>query len=108
MKKLLPFLALIAIACKQQKQSADLFVKNARVYTVDNNFDTVSAFVVTGGKIIAVGKTDSLDNIYDAKQVVDAGGKAVCRTRTDRQTRTRAAGGPGGAIELRQEALIEL
>ncbi|MEO6522981.1 MAG: amidohydrolase [Mucilaginibacter sp.] len=76
-KRLLPFLLIFIIACKSKKQSADLLVKNAHVYTVNNNFDTVNAFVVSGGKIIAVGKTDSLENIYEAKQIVDAAGKAV-------------------------------
>jgi len=77
LKRLLPILLIFVIACKSKKQSADLLVKNAHVYTVNNNFDTVSAFVVKGGKIIAVGKADSLENIYEAKQVVDAAGKAV-------------------------------
>lgn len=76
-KLLLPVLLLFIIACKQQKQSADLLVKNARVYTVNDKFDTVSAFLVKNGKIIAIGKTDSLEKIYDAKQIVDAAGKAV-------------------------------
>jgi predicted amidohydrolase YtcJ len=76
-RKFLPVLLLGLAACRPQKQSADLLIENARVYTVDNNFDTVSAFVVKNGKIIAVGKTDSLDKIYQAKQVIDAGGKAV-------------------------------
>lgn len=76
-KRLLPFFVIFIIACKSKKQSVDLLVKNAHVYTVNNRFDTVNAFVVTGGKIIAVGKTDSLENIYEAKQVVDAGKKAV-------------------------------
>jgi predicted amidohydrolase YtcJ len=74
---LLPILLISIIACKSKKQSADLLVKNAHVYTVNNNFDTVNAFVVSGGKIIAVGKTDSLEKIYEAKEVVDAAHKAV-------------------------------
>src|ERR1700712_248479 len=76
MKRFLPWLLLLA-ACKQQDYNADLLVKNAIVYTVDNNFSTADAFVVKGGKIIAVGKDDSLENIYKAHQVVDAGGRAV-------------------------------
>lgn len=73
----MPLLLLLAAACKQQDFNADLLVKNAIVYTVDNNFSTAEAFVVNGGKIIAVGKADSLENIYRAREVVDAGGKAV-------------------------------
>jgi len=77
MRKILPLLLLLAVACKQQDYNADLLVKNAIVYTVNNNFSTAEAFVVKGGKIIAVGKDDSLENIYKAHHVIDAGGRAV-------------------------------
>ncbi|MFI5160537.1 MAG: amidohydrolase [Sphingobacteriales bacterium] len=77
MKKLLPVLLLFAVACKQQDYNADLLVKNGVVYTVDGNFSTADAFVVKAGKIIAVGKDDSLEKIYKAHSVVDAEGKAV-------------------------------
>ena len=65
MKKLLPalLLPLLLAACKQKDYNADLLVKNAQVYTVDNNFSTASAFAVKGGKIIAVGATDDLPNL---------------------------------------------
>jgi predicted amidohydrolase YtcJ len=78
MKKLWPvLLAVFFAACQKKEYNADLLVKNATVYTVDSNFTTAEAFVVNGGKIIAVGKADSLEKIYFARQVVDAGGKAV-------------------------------
>jgi len=77
MRKFLPLLLLLAVACKQQDYNADLLVKNAIVYTVNNSFSTAEAFVVKGGKIIAVGNDDSLENIYKAHYVVDAGGRAV-------------------------------
>ena len=77
MRKIFPLLMLLVVACKQQDYNADLLVKNAVVYTVNANFSTADAFVVNGGKIVAVGKDDSLENIYKARTVVDAGGKAV-------------------------------
>src|ERR1700761_8570928 len=77
MKKLMPLLLLFIVACKQKDYNADLLVKNAVVYTVDKNFTTADAFVVTGGKIVAVGKADTLEEKYLARQVIDAGGKAV-------------------------------
>jgi predicted amidohydrolase YtcJ len=77
MRKFLPLLLLLAAACKQQDFNADLLVKNAVVYTVNNKFSTADAFVVNGGKIVAVGSDDSLESIYKARKVVDAGGKAV-------------------------------
>lgn len=76
MRRYLPLLLLLA-ACKRQEFNADLLVKNAVVYTVDNKFSIADAFVVNGGKIIAVGKDDSLELIYKARHVIDAQGKPV-------------------------------
>ncbi|WP_158828705.1 amidohydrolase [Mucilaginibacter lacusdianchii] len=78
MRKLWPvLLAAVFAACQKKEYNADLLVKNATVYTVDSNFTTAEAFVVNAGKIVAVGKADSLEKIYLARQVVDAGGKPV-------------------------------
>lgn len=75
---LLAAITLIFASCEQKKEyNADLLVKNALVYTVDSNFSTSDAFVVNQGKIIAVGKADTLEQRYTAHQVIDAGGKPV-------------------------------
>jgi hypothetical protein len=77
MKKLVLLFLLFAIACKQKEYNADLLVKNALVYTVDSSFRMADAFVVNAGKIIAVGKADTLEEKYKARKVIDAGGKPV-------------------------------
>lgn len=81
MKKYLALLLSLPffIACKQPNKdyNADMLVKNATVYTVDSAFTTTEAFVVNAGKILAVGKADSLEKIYHAREVIDAEGKAV-------------------------------
>ncbi|HEY4197545.1 MAG TPA: amidohydrolase family protein, partial [Mucilaginibacter sp.] len=77
MRKFLPLLLLFAASCTQQDFNADLLVKNAVVYTVNADFSTADAFVVSSGKIVAVGKDDSLEKIYKARTVIDAGGKPV-------------------------------
>ena len=77
MKKIWPVLFLLATACKHQDYNVDLIVKNAVVYTVDSNFTTANTFVVNNGKIISVGDGDTIEKKYTAKEVVDAGGKAV-------------------------------
>jgi predicted amidohydrolase YtcJ len=77
MKKLWPVLLLLVTACKQKDYNADLLIKNAVVYTVDSKFSTAGAFVVTAGKIVAVGNASSLEEKFRARQVIDAGGKAV-------------------------------
>ena len=79
MNKISPLVLLLLFfaACKQKDYNADLLVKNALVYTVDNNFTTASAFVVSAGKIVAVGNADTLEEKYKARDVIDAGGKPV-------------------------------
>ncbi|MHB8206188.1 amidohydrolase [Mucilaginibacter sp.] len=78
MKKLWPILFLIALSCKQKKEyNADLLVKNALIYTVDSSFSTAQAFVVSAGKIIAVGDSATLSKKYSAREVIDAGGHPV-------------------------------
>lgn len=78
MKKLWPLLLLITAACQQKKEyNADLMIKNAVIYTVDSSFSTAQAFVVTAGKIVAVGDTETLNKKYTPREVIDAGGHAV-------------------------------
>lgn len=77
MKKLWPLLFVLLAACKQKEYNADTLVKNALVYTVDSTFSTANAFVISNGKIIAVGNADTLEQKYLAKETIDAGGKAV-------------------------------
>ncbi len=77
-KKLWPALfALVLAACQKKEYNADLLVKNATIYTVDSAFTVAQALVVTNGKIVAVGNTDSLQKKYMAREVVDAKGKAI-------------------------------
>ena len=77
MKKLWPLLFVLIAACKQKEYNADTLVKNALVYTVDSTFSTANAFVISNGKIIAVGNADTLEQKYFAKETIDAGGKPV-------------------------------
>jgi predicted amidohydrolase YtcJ len=77
MKKIWPILLLFVAACKQKDYNADLLVKNAVVYTVDSAFTTANAFIVDGGKIVAVGDSATLKDKYLAREVIDAKGKAI-------------------------------
>jgi len=77
MKKLWPALLLFAVACKQKEYNADLLVKNAVVYTVDSSFTTANTIVVKGGKILAVGDADTLEQKYLANEVIDAKGAPI-------------------------------
>lgn len=69
-------LAIILSSCSSKKQ-VDLIIYNAKVYTVNAAFDTVEAFAVKDGKILQLGKTDEIRNLYHAKEEVNAEGKTV-------------------------------
>ncbi|GGI22311.1 amidohydrolase [Pedobacter mendelii] len=77
MKSFIYALILIAFLSSCGKEQADVIVYNAKVYTVNSKFDTVEAFAVKDGKILAVGKSDEIRKKYKATDEIDAAGKAV-------------------------------
>lgn len=74
---LLVLTALIISCNSEEKQEADLFVYNAEVYTVDDNFTTTEAFVIKDGKILETGTAEALEEKYNAAERLDAQGKTV-------------------------------
>lgn len=71
--KLLLLLLLMSIGCVER---VDLLVHNAQVYTVNDNFDKVSAFAVKNGKFVAVGGEELLEK-YKPANTVDAQGLSI-------------------------------
>ena len=72
-KLALPLLAVGLLAsCQAHRESVDLLVTNATVYTVDSTFSKAEAFAVKDGRFVAVGSTADLTARYAAAQVVDA------------------------------------
>jgi len=69
-------ISIIFISCNN-KQSVDLIVHNATIYTVDSTFATAEAMAIKDGKIIATGTTQFILNNYEAKEIIDAEKKAV-------------------------------
>lgn len=55
-----------------QVQKVDLIVYNANVYTVDMNFNTVSAFAIRDGKFIDVGESSRILETYSSESIIDA------------------------------------
>ena len=76
MKKILFIFLIVCVACQKQEK-ADLLVVNANVYTVNDSFAKAEAFAVKGGKIIAVGTDDEIQQKYATLKTVDANGKSV-------------------------------
>ncbi len=78
MKKLLfLFLAISIFSCAPDKLPADLLIKNATIYTVDNDFSTANALVVKDGKILEIGLKPELELKYNIKEIYDAKGNTV-------------------------------
>lgn len=67
------FLVTLSLSCGKK---VDLLVYNANVYTVNENFDKATAFVVDQGKFIAVGGGE-LQSEYDPVNTVDARGLSI-------------------------------
>ncbi len=76
MKKLSLSLILILLLLSSCNERVDLLVHNANVYTVNENFDKATAFVVKNGRFVEVGGEDLIDR-YKPKNIVDAQGLPV-------------------------------
>lgn len=59
------------------QKKADLIITNAKIYTVNQNFDTVEAMAISDGKIVAVGKSADVFKNYKATNVQNLQGKSV-------------------------------
>ena len=76
MKNILYLLSGFLLLTSCSSADADLIIHNAKIYTVNKDFDTVSAVVVKDGRFIAVGNEELLSQ-YNAKSVVDLKGFPV-------------------------------
>ncbi|SNC65974.1 hypothetical protein SAMN06265337_1454 [Hymenobacter gelipurpurascens] len=74
---LLPLLGSFAGCQTASRQSADLIVYNATVYTVDSAFSKAQAFAVKDGKFVGVGTAEDIRGKFEAKKEVDAQGQFV-------------------------------
>ena len=77
MKNLLPLLLLFLCGCEYLKESVDLVIVNANIYTVDGRFSKAEAFAVHKGKFIAVGTTEEIREQYTSDQLIDADGRTI-------------------------------
>ncbi|MCO5266165.1 MAG: amidohydrolase [Lentimicrobium sp.] len=73
----LPVLIMLLTSCHGDKNSADLIVQNAIIYTADSVFSIQSAMAISDGKVIAIGDNAYINSKYYADSVYDAGGKAI-------------------------------
>lgn len=77
MRKIVGIFSLILLLSCSNKEKADLLVYNAVIYTVDKAFSTTEAMAISGGKIIATGKSEELKKRYEATETIDAKGQFI-------------------------------
>lgn len=78
MSKLLLVFFLICCMKINATNFADLIIKNAEVFTVNNKAEIVEAFAVRDGKFIATGSNQEIDQYVSPNSlVIDLGGKSI-------------------------------
>ncbi len=73
---LLTFSALLMNSC-YYTETADILIHNAKIYSVNQNFDVFEAMAIKDGKIIDIGPNNELKNRYESKEIIDAQLKAI-------------------------------
>lgn len=53
-------------------KTADLVIHNARIYTVNEEFEVAQAMAIKDGKIVMIGKEHEIMNKYRAEELIDA------------------------------------
>ncbi|WP_395046490.1 amidohydrolase [Flavobacterium sp.] len=78
LKQLILFLFVFSTTIQaQKKRLVDLIVTNAKVYTVNKNFDSAEAFAVKDGKIVAIGTSAEINKKYSSKNNINATEKYI-------------------------------
>ena len=68
---------LAIISCAPEKIPADLLVKNAKIYTVNDTFEIANSFVVKDGKILEIGLKPQLELKYKIAETFDAKNQTI-------------------------------
>ena len=74
--KNLQILFLLFFGLFSAQKKADLIVYNAKIYTVNQNFEIAEVMAISKGKIVAIGGKEILKN-YTATQKIDAQQKPI-------------------------------
>lgn len=73
---ILIMLTAILYGCGQKKETG-MIIKNAKIYSVNENFDIYESMVMKEGKILALGSNKEIEQNYNTEKVIDLGGKPV-------------------------------
>jgi Predicted metal-dependent hydrolase with the TIM-barrel fold len=70
--KLILLIAITSMACSK-RETVDLIVTNAQIYSVDSAFSRYSCMAISNGKIVELSNHGAIFGKYKSKNVVDAG-----------------------------------
>jgi predicted amidohydrolase YtcJ len=70
-------LACLVISCGQNMVKADFIIHNAKVYSVDEDFNVFESVVIKDGKILDLGTSKDMLDKYQVDDIIDANGKPV-------------------------------
>lgn len=71
------FLFVISIVSCQNKLQVDTIVMNAKVYSVNSNFEEAEAFAIKNGKFVEVGTSNDIQRKYTSEEIIDAKGQTI-------------------------------
>jgi predicted amidohydrolase YtcJ len=77
MKQFLYLCATLLLLSGCNQPNADLIVYNAKIYTVNDQFEIAEAMAIKDGKILSVGKTADIQKNYTAAENINANAKAI-------------------------------
>ena len=68
---------LLFIIIPAQKKSADLIITNAKIYTVNQKFETAESMAISDGKILGIGKNKEILKKFKSKKIQNLQGKTI-------------------------------
>ena len=77
MRILFSFIVMLLISSCSTTEVVDLIVRNANIYTMDDENPNATYLVVNNEKIVAVGSDENDLEAYEAKEIIDAGQKTL-------------------------------
>lgn len=72
MNKILVLLTILILSSCVKLKKVDLVIHNAKIYTVNQDFEIAQAMAITDGEIVAIGKEHEIMNKYRADEFFDA------------------------------------
>ncbi len=71
------FLLILLLSGCHEKESVDLLIFNAEIFTVNSEFSIAEAMAINDGKIVATGTSKDIQERYSAKNMLDNEGKTI-------------------------------